>query len=582
MCGLLAYTGINSKRLHTEVLLESLGTLNHRGPDGSSHIVVDDVFLGHTRLSIIDLKLGDQPLTDVTNRFSVIFNGEIFNYKELRENLIKKNYSFETQSDTEVLLYHFIEFGKEGLIDLNGFFSFVIYDKLEKMIWFSRDRFGIKPLYIYKTDKQMILASEIKAISKSCKTSLDISDELMDEYIIYGFLSGGRTFHSRLSEVQPGLLYKYNITKNNLDMFEWFNVLKFNPEIAISAEQNYWDLISDAISLWSRSDVPISLLLSGGIDSSIIAHALTNENVLAYNLVPSLNSFSSEYDAALNVSNICGMNLVAVNEQECNIDSYLSFMSKFDMPVIDTNYWSLSNLCESINQDGIKVTFCGEGADELFAGYERHTKYADMLRLDDMNLSGVLQENYLSVNRLSVLKNGGKVHSHPQQRILWLEETRGLDPLERILRLDQKGFLGAYLKRQDEVGMLNSIEIRTPFLSNGIFALSRSTSSSLKTEIPNVGKLQKAFLKAVLSEKFGIKHDQKKKLRFNSFLKSSNLEIEKQLITYFSQKSLTIWEYIKQDRFKALIKESSKLITPGHDNTIFRILSLSEFIESSR
>jgi asparagine synthase (glutamine-hydrolysing) len=275
------------------------------------------------------------------------------------------------------------------------------------------------------------------------------------------------------------------------------------------------------------------------------------------------------------------MKLIPVNEQECDIDSYLDFLRKFDSPIIDTNYWSLSNLCRAIQKDGLKVSICGEGSDELFGGYERHLKYAEVLKKDEMNLLGILQENYLSVKRLSQIKNRDSINSYPEDRILWLEKTRGMSPLERVLKIDQKGFLGAYLKRQDEVGMLHSVEIRTPFLSNGIFELSRSIPSKLKFEISGIGKVQKAFLKVLLKEELGIDYDMSRKLRFDSYLKSNNIKIKKQLIDYFSDKSLTIWGYIKHGSFINMIEESAEMDTPGHDNTIFRILSLSDFLERS-
>jgi asparagine synthase (glutamine-hydrolysing) len=581
MCGLLAISDCNKNYQNLESPINNLEKLNHRGPDGSSHLYVDNLFLGHTRLSIIDLELGSQPLSDSTGRFSIIYNGEIFNYRELREALINRNYSFRTESDTEVLLYHFIEFGIEGLEKFDGFFSFVIYDKLKKVLWFSRDRFGIKPLYMKKTNDRLILASEIKSLSSKSRLSLDISEDKMDEYLIYGYLSGGKTFYSSTSEITPGVLYKFNISDNTLCQIEWFDVLRFNPNTDSSSNSygNHWDRISNSIRIWSRSDVPISLLLSGGIDSSLIAYVLNQKNMAVYNLVPSGKSFVSEYDAALQVSRACQMQLTAVKEAECDLDMYLDFLKKFDSPIVDTNYWSLSNLCAAINKDGVKVTVSGDGSDELFGGYERHIKYAEVLKNEEMNFSGILQENHLSVARLSRLKHGSGVNAYPEERILWLENTRGLDPLERILRIDQKGFLTSYLKRQDEVGMLHSLEIRTPYLSNGIFELSRKIPSDLKTEIPGFGTTHKAFLKVLLKEVLGIQYQSTKKLRFDSFLKTNNEIIKTQLKDYFSNKSLSIWDYIGIESFMNLLDESSVMAMPGHDNTIFRVLSLSNFLE---
>ena len=580
MCGLLAISNCFEKSQGIEYPHINLERLKHRGPDESSHLYIDGLFLGHTRLSIIDLELGSQPLSDSTGRFSIIFNGEIFNYKELREALVRKNHSFKTESDTEVLLYHFIEFGISGIEKLDGFFSFIIYDRLEKVIWFSRDRFGIKPLYMKKTSTNLILASEIKAICLNTEINIDISEDKMDEYIIYGYLSGGKTFYSSISEVHPGILYKYTISSNSLYESVWFDVLETNPEKSLDfAINDVWKTFDDSIKLWSRSDVPTSLLLSGGIDSSLIAHVLKQKNIVAYNLVPSGKSFISEYPAALAVSRKCNMKLIPVNEQECNIDSYLDFLRKFDSPIIDTNYWSLSNLSKAIQKDGLKVSICGEGSDELFGGYERHTKYAEILKKDEMDLLGILQENYLSVKRLSQIKNRNSINTYPEDRILWLEKTRGMSPLERVLKIDQKGFLGAYLKRQDEVGMLHSVEIRTPFLSNGIFELSRSIPGKLKFEISGIGKVQKAFLKVLLKEQFGIDYDMSRKLRFDSYLKTNNIKIKKQLVDYFSDKSLSIWGYIRHGSFINMIEESAEMDSPGHDNTIFRILSLSDFLE---
>jgi len=271
LCGFVGIIGELPFEPNLQVLQRMANKIVHRGPDDEGYFVDDNIGFYHKRLSIIDLKLGHQPMT--SNRKTIVFNGEIYNYIELRESLIKKGHAFETNSDTEVILKMYEEYG-EGCVDrLNGMFAFLIYDKANSKILVARDHFGIKPLYFYKNTDKIIFASEIKAILAHPDVRAIPDYNSIQEYLTFQFVLGEKTLFENIYKVSPG--HYMVIDTRSLHFHEvkyWepdFNVDRNHSERYF--KEKLRELLQDTIRMQLRSDVPLGTYLSGGMDSSIVS-----------------------------------------------------------------------------------------------------------------------------------------------------------------------------------------------------------------------------------------------------------------------------------------------------------------------
>ena len=266
MCGILGIIQTKPKR---EVINRMISLLKHRGPDSKGVYLDKNIGLGHTRLSIIDLsKASNQPFFSKNKRYILVFNGEIYNYIELKEILKKKGYNFKTTGDVEVLLNSFIEWGYNCVKKFNGMFAFAIWDKKKKELFCARDRIGIKPFHYYKDRKKFVFSSEIKPLFEA-----GIKAE-PNEKIIHRFLTKGLyelredTFFKNINQLPPG---NYLVYKNNkIEISEYWNILKETKKSSLSKKEykdKFKKILHNAIKIRLRSDVPIGVNLSGGIDS---------------------------------------------------------------------------------------------------------------------------------------------------------------------------------------------------------------------------------------------------------------------------------------------------------------------------
>ena len=286
MCGIV---GFYSNENNSEERLNSITNgLNHRGPDASGIKIFGNYGIGHTRLSIIDInEASNQPFQSINERYYIVYNGEIYNYKEIRKGLESIGSKFKSNSDTEVILNGFIHYGEEIVIKLNGMFSFVIYDKLERIFFIARDRFGIKPLFYYKRDKNFWFCSELKPINKNfdLKTSVEGASMLL----LLGSIPGNRTIYSDVYKFPSG---HYGWLKNgDLNIHQFYSP-EFEPKInsptssIISSVKNY---VEKSIKKHLISDAPIGTFLSGGLDSSILT-------AVAAKQIPNLKTISVSFD----------------------------------------------------------------------------------------------------------------------------------------------------------------------------------------------------------------------------------------------------------------------------------------------
>jgi asparagine synthase (glutamine-hydrolysing) len=369
--------GISGFNHRSESLIDAMNrSLAHRGPDHASRYVDDHVSLGHRRLSIIDLsEQSNQPMSDADGRFWLIYNGEIYNFQELRAELESKGYRFRSRGDGEVVLHGYRCYGVDVLSRLNGMFAFAIYDRERKRLLLARDPFGIKPLYYYWDGERFIFASEIKAILEhGIPRSVDRS--ALSEYFTFRFTLGPRTLFENVYKLPPGTYLELDLENRRIEAQGTFwrppevSEDDVSPE-ALAAELR--GLFIDSTRIRLVSDVPLGFFLSGGIDSSIVVAA-------AKALGADVRAFSAGFETTneLGFARMAARHFSAEFREvfigDDALDRLDSMVYHMDEPVGDAAFLALMVLSAEASKQ-VKVVLAGEGADELFAGYDRYKAF---------------------------------------------------------------------------------------------------------------------------------------------------------------------------------------------------------------
>jgi asparagine synthase (glutamine-hydrolysing) len=369
MCGITGIINFNGAPVLEQDLRGMMKTIKHRGPDDEGVFIKDNFGIGHVRLSIIDLSsAGHMPMFSADNRYSIVFNGEIYNYIELREEL-SSQYTFRTRTDTEVILAAYHIWGEKCLDRFNGDFAFVIYDDLKKEFFGVRDRYGIKPFYYYKDDKQLIFASEIKAIIPLIKTRT-VNEELIYEYLIYNRTDQyDTTFFKDIYKLKHGHYFK--VSGSQFKTYRWYNLSEkiVNRDMDV---YEYREELKSAVRLRLRSDVPVGVSLSGGIDSSSVTSVLYHDMG-----IHDIKSFSAVYEKgnwADESPFIDEYNMELKNmfytypTAETFYADFQNFIKAQGEPVASVGPYAQYKVME-LAHGNVVVTLDGQGADEELAGY---------------------------------------------------------------------------------------------------------------------------------------------------------------------------------------------------------------------
>jgi len=378
MCGITGLFAFNEEgKAFFKHLPDSVHALIKRGPDNKGHFYHQNVALGHARLSVIDVSdAAAQPYTEESGRFTIVFNGEIFNFREIKKSLASRGLKFYSLSDTEVLLKLYMEDGAAALSKLNGFFSFAIYDNLNESLLIARDRYGIKPLYLYHDENVLIFASEMKAML-SYRIKKEIDNESLYTYLQLNYIPAPYSIFKNVSKLQPGtyLEVKKNYIKKHI-FYEipYFEQADSNNLNYIAAQKKLTDLLDDSVKLRLVSDVPLGAFLSGGIDSSVIV-------ALASRYIDSLHTFSIGYRDEPLFDETSYALLVAekfkTNHTVFKLSNEDLFANLFhvldytDEPFADSSALAV-NILSMHTRKHVTVALSGDGADELFAGYNKH------------------------------------------------------------------------------------------------------------------------------------------------------------------------------------------------------------------
>lgn len=454
MCGILGLLGKNTDKQFAK-FSSALDTLNHRGPDGRGVWKNENILLGHRRLSIIDLsKTGQQPMIDKKTGSVIIFNGEIYNYKELAKELTNLGYRFFGSSDTEVLLYSLIEWGPEVISKLNGMWAFAFWSPIRNNLILSRDRFGVKPLYFINYNDELSFASEPKALLKLFPEFRTLNENALLDFLSNNLLyAKGESFYNNIKIFPPAHYGVYEANNKNLKLIRFWDYPKeINQNLTENqAIEEFTILFEDAVTLRLRSDVSVGTTLSGGLDSSsilIAAASKIKEKINCFTSVYEKNLFDEFKWAKMACSNVKS-NLIPVIAKE---NDWLSTLRKIawhmDAPGYSPAVYPMWNIMKQSRLKNVPVLLDGQGADESLAGYNQYAIYnfLDYLKSKN-NRNKNLKEFFNKIDML--VKTFGFFNS-----LVWL--VRATIPSAHSLYRNQHRFLSDHVSVPKSFKKLNS------------------------------------------------------------------------------------------------------------------------------
>ncbi|MFZ0760691.1 MAG: asparagine synthase (glutamine-hydrolyzing) [Candidatus Sulfotelmatobacter sp.] len=377
MCGICGkFEFERGKPVSASLVKRMADMIRHRGPDDEGFYVSRQIGLGFRRLSIIDLDGGHQPLSNETGTVWIVFNGEIYNYQSLREDLVAKGHVFKTQSDTEVIVHLYEEYGFECVQKLRGMFAFAIWDSSTDTLFLARDRVGIKPLYYYLCSKFLSFGSEMKAILADPAVNREVNPEMIDRFLTYYYVPGGDTLLHNLFKLKPGHVL---IAKNGEVEVRQYWDLDFSQaashKSSDSYEQQLIELLDESVQLHMISDVPVGFLLSGGIDSTAmlaLAAAKTDRPISTFTVGFSTSGLVDERPFARLAAETYGSQHYEISMSSNEFLDFLpSYVRHMEEPVCEPPAVALYYVSK-LASTYVKVLISGEGGDEAFAGYENY------------------------------------------------------------------------------------------------------------------------------------------------------------------------------------------------------------------
>ncbi|MGL5149148.1 MAG: asparagine synthase (glutamine-hydrolyzing) [Clostridium sp.] len=513
MCGFIALFKNGLTEEDERICDISSKTIIHRGPDDSNRYVNENVLIHFNRLSIVDLEMGKQPF-NYYDKYIIVFNGEIYNYREIRDTLKTDGYTFYTNSEIEVIASLYDKVGMDFVKSLRGMFSIYIYDKEKEKVVATRDCFGIKPLYYIDNDDSFWVASELKALINVNK-ELTYDPNEINNYLTFQYIPGYNTLFKEISQLPPGhIIEKKN--GENVKLTKYID-LEMTPKSNNKEElkRKIVESMRESVKSHMISDVPVATFLSSGIDSSIITK-------LASEINPDIMTFTigfdiDGYDESIHTGKFCE-ELGLKNEViKMNYRDYVRELPKIiyhmDNPIADPSIIPLYHICNRVSKD-YKVVLSGEGSDELFGGYNIYTEDNSIKRLQRLpksikkilirisriipdNTRGKsflergcteLEERYVGNARIFSEKDKKKVLSNYSTEIDYRNVTaplfnkvKHLDNVCKRQYIDLNTWLiGDILTKADRMSMANSLEVRVPFLDKEVFNLASTLSKDEK------------------------------------------------------------------------------------------------------
>jgi asparagine synthase (glutamine-hydrolysing) len=532
MCGIAGLVMARPDDDAEAVLHRMSDRIRHRGPDDSGCYIGDNVCLAHRRLSIVDLAGGHQPMANESGSVWITFNGEIFNHMALRTDLERAGHRYASRSDTETILHAYEEYGANCVAHFRGMFAFALWDTRQKTLFCARDRLGIKPFYYYWDGQLLAFASEIKALLEHPSISPECEDSLLGEYLGFGYVSGERTLFRNIRKLMPGHHLRLDMrdAQPKLKIERYWEVPRQDENrqncAAISEEE--WAAetrrrLEETVRMRLMSDVPLGILLSGGIDSSVIAaitKRVADSPVKSFSVGYHEAQFS-ELSHAAEVARAIG---TEHREVVVGMDDFFGALPRLvwheDEPITWPSSVSLYFVCRLASEQ-VKVVLTGEGSDELLGGYERYRwnllnqSYARIYGILPHTIRARVRETIATTNLLKASARRKLGHTFigrdagleslfldnfycafseaEQARLLerggesvyanymsYWSSRPGERLLPRMLYVDQKTYLVELLMKQDQMSMACSIESRVPFLDHHFVEFAMGIPDGLK------------------------------------------------------------------------------------------------------
>ena len=540
MCGFVGFIDKNKKENKDNIIKKMANVIVHRGPDSDGYYTDNSIALGFRRLSIIDLGHGDQPIFNKKKDKVILFNGEIYNYKEIKEELVKKGYKFKTKSDTEVILLGYEEYGEKILNKLRGMFAFVIYDITKNELFGARDFFGIKPMYYAKQGDLFVFGSEIKSFLSHPDFKKELNKDALKPYLTFQYSCLNETFFKDVFKLDPGHYFKYK--NNKLTIKKYYDVTYSNTEEDIDKIVNdINETMKSSIEYHKVSDVEIGAFLSSGVDSSYIVSCANVDKTYTV-------GFKREgFDESEPARELSKLLKKSHKEKEVTADEFFKELPNVqyysDEPHANLSAVPLYFLSKMASKD-VKVVLSGEGADELFGGYGEYyesdfVKKYKKIPYPIRHTLGIIAKKLPKMKgRNFLVRNGMPLYDHyiGQAFIMDDEEANNLltnkyktdityqsvvkDTIDKVkdkpeiiqkMYLDMKYWLPYdILLKADKMTMANSLELRVPFLDKEVFKM----SSKIHTKYLIKDNLTKYAFRKAANQKIPEEWSKRKKLGF--------------------------------------------------------------------
>jgi asparagine synthase (glutamine-hydrolysing) len=498
MCGIIGIAG------RAKTLTEPLRALSKRGPDEQGTLAFSGCALGHTRLSIIDLASGHQPMKSAARDHAIVFNGEIYNYKELRKELEALGHTFKTRSDTEVILNAYAQWHERTPERLDGQFAFAIWDNEKEQLFLARDPFGEKPLFIARTKDGFLFASEIKALLATGLVEQKIDRVSLDNYLALLYVPPWRSIYEGIVPLKPA---HRAVWKNGTYTEVRYWQLKNEP-LDLSEDEaaaRVRSQLEDSVCSRMIADVEVGAFLSGGIDSSIIvrlAAQLSNTPLKTFSA--GFEGYINELPYAREIAALAKTDHTESQMQENLADSLMEVSAYFDEPFGDSSHIPMSRIA-ALARERVKVALSGDGGDELFFGYGQYTRWNHLPKLQKLRnmLTGTDPYEYYRRNlltqfspqeRKTLLKDSSALEEDPTTHVDLSEATTSL---QKINLLDfYMALPGDMLAKVDRASMMHSLEVRSPFLNSALAQFAYNLPTQFKTD----GRRGKVILEKVFKD----------------------------------------------------------------------------------
>jgi len=603
MCGIAGFIG--RKKIEIHQIEKTLDLMKTRGPDhqGMAQFKHKDinVYLLNSRLSIIDLDPRSNPPMKIGSK-TLAYNGEIYNYIELRDDLKRQGMSFNTDSDTEVLLQALIRDPKTALKNLEGMWAFALYDEGLGQLMLSRDRFGEKPLYYFEAEEGLYFGSEIKFLSSLRGQKFEVNDRQVLRYLVNGYKSlykSGETFFKGIKELSPG---QNLIVSNNLaiDITKYWNPTyaptKMTVEEAISGAK---ERLFESVRIRLRSDVPLAFCLSGGVDSSAltsIASKVFGCNVSTYSIIDSDPRYNEMENIRATVDDLGCKNHIVHLKKEHSLDRMRSVVRYHDTPIATITYYVHNFLSEAISKAGCRVAFSGTSADELFTGYYDHfnlhlyemrhrADFQDYMSDWKKHISGFIRNPLLKNPELYFNDPGSRSHVYLNNddfekylKVPFHEEFSEVHFTDSLLRnrMMNELFVEAtpvILHEDDLNSMMYSVENRSPYLDSRLFDFCYS--------VPPEHLIKNGYGKYLLREAVsGVLND---KVRLDRQKRGFNASI--QSVVDFENKDVIedllsdgpIYNYVDREKISTLFNKNE--LSNSFSKFLFSFINAKIFLE---